>query len=95
MDITIFELGIQLPAPEDEVEVVIHVDHRLKGESPEDVRVSTLTWSYYMVDHRARSIFWLRKYDIDRALFDEIGFSSPDHASAYTSVPPFCGHTIA
>ncbi|KZV64317.1 hypothetical protein PENSPDRAFT_690898 [Peniophora sp. CONT] len=57
LDITIGELDVKLPAPEEQ-----------------------LKWSYYMVDHKARSLFWLREYDIDRAIFDELGFSSPDHA---------------
>ena len=45
-----------------------------------------ITWTYYYVDHREKTLFWLEPYDMARAdlLLDVRGAKEPGHISGWS-----------
>lgn len=66
----------------DDYELVVHVAFDNSGSE------KRILWKYYFVDHRTRSLFWLRSFEVGLHLYAVFGDVRPAHFSVYTSANP-------
>ncbi|KAI0315001.1 hypothetical protein OF83DRAFT_392027 [Amylostereum chailletii] len=70
--------SMDMSPPSDDCELVLEVSFsKEEGDS--------IVWSYYYVDHRTKTLFWLRPFVADHIMTEILGFSSPDHFNMMTS----------